>query len=168
MYISYFFIEITLQKNIYSYIRAILFIFRSSNIITREIIFFVCAKPQTKVTRLSTKGQHQQLVETLSEWIEQNLDKRIVIDDIAKRAGYSKWYLQRLFKEVTGDNLASYVRHRRLMRAAAELKRTDKKIMDITLQYGFESQQTFTRAFKRRFGTSPGVFRQAPSSMYEN
>ena len=101
--------------------RAILFIFRSSSIITREIIFFVCAKPQTKVTRLSTKGQHQQLVETLSEWIEQNLDKRIVIDDIAKRAGYSKWYLQRLFKEVTGDNLASYVRHRRLMRAAAEL-----------------------------------------------
>ena len=63
----------------------------SSSIITREIIFIVCATPQTKVTRLGTKGQHQQLVETLSEWIEQNLDKRIVIDDIAKRAGYSKW-----------------------------------------------------------------------------
>lgn len=77
---------------------------------------------------MSTKGQHQLLVESLSEWIEQNLDKRIVIDDIAERAGYSKWYLQRLFKEVTGDNLASYVRHRRLMRAAAELKRTDKKL----------------------------------------
>ena len=113
--------------------------------------------------KLSTKGQHQLLVESLSEWVEQNLDKRIVIDDIAERAGYSKWYLQRLFKEVTGDNLASYVRHRRLMRAAAELKRTDKKIMDITLQYGFDSQQTFTRAFKRRFGTSPGIFRQTPS-----
>lgn len=117
---------------------------------------------------MSTKGQHQLLVESLSEWIEQNLDKRIVIDDIAERAGYSKWYLQRLFKEVTGDNLASYVRRRRLMRAAAELKRTDKKIMDITLQYGFDSQQTFTRAFKRRFGTSPGLFRQTPSPLSDS
>ncbi|SPW28305.1 right oriC-binding transcriptional activator [Edwardsiella tarda] len=109
---------------------------------------------------MTTQGQHQLLVDALIQWIEQNLDKRILIDDIADRAGYSKWYLQRLFKEVTGYNLAAYVRRRRLIRAAAELQRSNKKIMEITLQYGFDSQQTFSRAFKRRYGTSPGSYRQ--------
>ncbi|WFN96844.1 hypothetical protein MAY91_01385 [Edwardsiella ictaluri] len=46
---------------------------------------------------MTTQGQHQLLVDALIQWIEQNLDKRILIDDIAERAGYSKWYLQRLF-----------------------------------------------------------------------
>ncbi|AGH74543.1 helix-turn-helix domain-containing protein [Edwardsiella piscicida] len=109
---------------------------------------------------MTTQGQHQLLVDALIQWIEQNLDKRILIDDIAERAGYSKWYLQRLFKEVTGYSLAAYVRKRRLIRAAAELQRSNKKIMEITLQYGFDSQQTFSRAFKRRYGTSPGSYRQ--------
>ncbi|WP_370554040.1 helix-turn-helix domain-containing protein [Edwardsiella tarda] len=109
---------------------------------------------------MTTQGQHQLLVDALIQWIEQNLDKRILIDDIADRAGYSKWYLQRLFKEVTGYNLAAYVRRRRLIRAAAELQRSNKKIMEITLQYGFDSQQTFSRAFKRRYGTSPVSYRQ--------
>ncbi|ACR69963.1 AraC family transcriptional regulator [Edwardsiella ictaluri] len=109
---------------------------------------------------MTTQGQHQLLVDALIQWIEQNLDKRILIDDIAERAGYSKWYLQRLFKEVTGYSLAAYVRKRRLIRAAAELQRSNKKIMEIMLQYGFDSQQTFSRAFKRRYGTSPGSYRQ--------
>ncbi|AIJ07071.1 MULTISPECIES: helix-turn-helix domain-containing protein [Edwardsiella] len=109
---------------------------------------------------MTTQGQHQLLIDALIQWIEQNLDRRILIDDIAERAGYSKWYLQRLFKEVTGYSLAAYVRKRRLIRAAAELQRSNKKIMEITLLYGFDSQQTFSRAFKRRYGTSPGSYRQ--------
>lgn len=53
-----------------------------------------------------------------------------------------------MFKEVTGQAIGSYIRSRRLSRAAVALRLTSRPILDIALQYRFDSQQTFTRAFK--------------------
>lgn len=47
-------------------------------------------------------------VAELITWIEQNLDKRMMLDDVASRAGYSKWHLQRIFKQETGMPLGTY------------------------------------------------------------
>ncbi|AKA37223.1 helix-turn-helix domain-containing protein [Yersinia ruckeri] len=98
-------------------------------------------------------------IEELIEWIEINLEKRPTLDDVAKISGYSKWHLQRKFKTIVGLQLASYIRGRVLTRAAVALRISRRPIIEISDELGFDSQQTFTRTFKKRFGTTPNHFR---------
>ncbi len=70
------------------------------------------------------------------------------LDNVAAKAGYSKWHLQRMFKDVTGHAIGAYIRARRLSKSAVALRLTARPILDIALQYRFDSQQTFTRAFR--------------------
>ena len=95
----------------------------------------------------------------LVKWIDAHLEMELSVDIVAKRAGYSKWYLQRLFKLITGVSLGKYIRERRLNNAAEELCSTTELISAIALKYQFDSHQTFTRVFTRRFGSSPTVYR---------
>ncbi|WP_145557431.1 helix-turn-helix domain-containing protein [Yersinia aldovae] len=97
-------------------------------------------------------------IEELIEWIEINLEKRPTLDDVAKISGYSKWHLQRKFKSIVGLQLASYIRGRVLTRVALRISR--RPIVGISDELGFDSQQTFTRTFKKRFGVTPNSFRQ--------
>ncbi|AJJ62791.1 helix-turn-helix domain-containing protein [Yersinia aldovae] len=99
-------------------------------------------------------------IEELIEWIEINLEKRPTLDDVAKISGYSKWHLQRKFKSIVGLQLASYIRGRVLTRAAVALRISRRPIVGISDELGFDSQQTFTRTFKKRFGVTPNSFRQ--------
>ncbi|MFI0488289.1 MAG: helix-turn-helix domain-containing protein [Yersinia sp. (in: enterobacteria)] len=99
-------------------------------------------------------------IEELIEWIEINLEKRPTLDDVAKISGYSKWHLQRKFKNIVGLQLASYIRDRVLTRAAVALRISRRPIIEISDALGFDSQQTFTRTFKKRFGVTPNSFRQ--------
>ncbi|GAA5113517.1 hypothetical protein GCM10023211_21770 [Orbus sasakiae] len=96
----------------------------------------------------------------LVKWIESNLDGSLQIDDIAKKAGYSKWHLQRMFKNMLGQTLGTYIRFRRLVAIALKLKNTNKAIVNIAVEYHFESQQSLTRAFKKQFGVTPGYYRR--------
>lgn len=104
----------------------------------------------------------QQVIAQLLDWIEQNLDQPLTLDDIAARSGYSKWHLQRLFKQVTGHVLGTYARRRRLSAAARELRLTHTSVACIADKYQFDSQQTFTRCFKKQFGLPPAGYRRSP------
>lgn len=104
----------------------------------------------------------QQVIMQLLDWIEQNLDQPLTLDDIAARSGYSKWHLQRLFKQVTGHVLGTYARRRRLSAAARELRLTHISVACIADKYQFDSQQTFTRCFKKQFGLPPAGYRRSP------
>ncbi len=99
------------------------------------------------------------IIQDLMDWLENNLDKSLSLDRVAAKSGYSKWHLQRMFRNVTGDALGTYIRTRRLSRAASELRLKDHSILDIALQSGFDSQQSFSRAFKRQFSQTPGAYR---------
>lgn len=99
------------------------------------------------------------IIKDLIDWLENNLDKSLSLDRVAAKSGYSKWHLQRMFRQVTGDALGTYIRTRRLSRAALELRQKDNTILDIALQSGFDSQQSFSRAFKRQFSQTPGAYR---------
>ncbi|CRA18867.1 right origin-binding protein [Salmonella enterica subsp. enterica serovar Typhi] len=98
--------------------------------------------------RYDDKQFHTTVIKDVLLWIEHNLDQSLLLDDVANKAGYTKWYFQRLFKKVTGVTLASYIRARRLTKAAVELRLTKKTILEIALKYQFDSQQSFTRRFK--------------------
>ncbi|MBD2779730.1 helix-turn-helix domain-containing protein [Xenorhabdus szentirmaii] len=104
----------------------------------------------------------ENVINDIIKWLESQLQQAdgIKIDAIAHKSGYSKWHLQRIFKELKGCTLGQYVRRRRLHEAAKSLREDNLPILDIALQYGFSSQATFTRIFKKHFNTTPAKFRE--------
>ncbi|WP_416414296.1 helix-turn-helix domain-containing protein [Pantoea sp. App145] len=106
------------------------------------------------------KQQHS-IIHSLLFWIEDNLTQPLSIDFVAEKSGYSKWHLQRMFKEITGENVGAYVRKRQLSKSAIALRLTSRSILDISDTYQFDSQQSFTRAFKKQFGETPARYRRA-------
>lgn len=102
------------------------------------------------------------IIRDLLTWLESHLDQPLALDNVAAKAGYSKWHLQRMFKDVTGHAIGAYIRARRLSKSAVALRLTARPILDIALQYRFDSQQTFTRAFKKQFAQTPALYRRAP------
>ena len=99
-------------------------------------------------------------VQKAIDFIEENLDRDIVLKDIAEQAGFSMFYFDRVFKAMLGESVAEYLRKRRLTNAAQRLLSTDQRILDIALEYQFSSQESFTRSFKRMFGLTPGEYRK--------
>lgn len=95
------------------------------------------------------------------DWIDNNLESRLDIETVARRAGYSKWHLQRLFKEHTGYPLAEYIRMHKLQRSVERLANSDEPILNVAIALGFDSQQSFNRSFKRQYGQAPGAWRRS-------
>ncbi|AHG21794.1 AraC family transcriptional regulator [Chania multitudinisentens RB-25] len=104
---------------------------------------------------------HTNIIHDLLNWIETHLDQPLLLDNVAAKSGYSKWHLQRMFRSTTGHALGSYIRERRLSKAAQALRTTPLPILDIALQFHFDSQPSFSRAFKKQFGETPAVYRRA-------
>lgn len=101
----------------------------------------------------------KEVIKSLILWIEEHLDEPLYLDRVAQKSGYSKWYIQRMFKEVTGESTAAYIRSRRLLNAAIALRTTTVKISDIAYHFQFDSQQSFSRTFKKYFQQSPIDYR---------
>ena len=99
-------------------------------------------------------------IDRVTGYIEAHLDEPISLQEIAQVSGWSLWHFHRLFHAVTGETIGEYVRLRRLHKAARMLTETHRPIIDIALDGQFESQEAFTRAFKRLYGMPPGRFRR--------
>lgn len=72
---------------------------------------------------------HQKIIQDLIAWIDEHIDQPLNIDVVAKKSGYSKWYLQRMFRTVTHQTLGDYIRQRRLLLAAVELRTTERRFL---------------------------------------
>lgn len=92
------------------------------------------------------------------KYIEANINESITAEDIAKNAGYSLYYFSRIFKNQMGLSIMEYVKERRLIKASEEIVK-GKKIIDVALDYGYQSHSSFTKAFKNKFGFSPTLLR---------
>lgn len=104
------------------------------------------------------------VIEDIIPWIEANLaDESIRVRSVTQRSGYGHWHFQRVFRKQTGINLATYIRIRRIVRAAYSVAFTDKDIIDIAMENGFSSQQNFSRTFKNYFNVAPTIFRRTCS-----
>lgn len=100
------------------------------------------------------------VVKELLIWIEENLEEPLNLSILEKKSGYGKTQLQKAFKKVTGLNVATYIRHRRLCKTSTILKLTNIPIINVAILYHFGSQQNYSRAFKQFFKVSPSKFRK--------
>lgn len=100
------------------------------------------------------------IVQKVITYIETNLEKEIDLDHIAKNIGYSKFHLNRIFTAYTGITIYKYLQNRRLTIAAEKLVKTDKPIIQIAYEAGYDSPQSFTFAFKQVYLYPPKVYRK--------
>lgn len=103
---------------------------------------------------------HLEQVQRGIDFVERNLEVDLDLADVSRAAGMSHWHFQRIFRALTGETLKTYVRSRRMANALQRLLQSRTRILDIALEAGFESQESFTRAFKAAFGMTPGAYRK--------
>jgi AraC family transcriptional regulator len=110
------------------------------------------------------KDLKETIIETVG-YIEKNLYNKISLDDISLYTGISKYYLHRIFKSLTGESIIEYVQGRKLTCSINELINTNMRIIDIALNYGFDYEQSYIRAFKKCFGHTPLKIRSDQTSL---
>ncbi|MEZ7890507.1 MAG: AraC family transcriptional regulator [Candidatus Wallbacteria bacterium] len=99
------------------------------------------------------------MVNSAIEYIESNLENDINLEKIAEEICFSPYHFHRIFKAMSGDSVIDYLRKRRMTQAAVKLINTQDRIIDIALTFKFDSQEAFTRAFKKTFKETPGRYR---------
>ena len=102
----------------------------------------------------------QQAIGKAIVFIENHLNEPIKASDVAGAVPYSYYHFHRYFSAVMGESIGSYIRNRRLTQAAWELVHTENRVLDIGLSFYFESAESFTRAFKSRYGMTPTAYRK--------
>lgn len=93
--------------------------------------------------------------------IEDRLYEQVDLKSAAKAAGYSKYYLHRMFTAAVGISLYQYIRRRKLTEAARLLIFSHESIIDVAMACGYESRQAFTTVFKEMYKKTPGQYRKA-------
>ena len=99
-------------------------------------------------------------IHTAIRYMEDHLREELTIRDIAQQAALSPFYFQKGFAMLCGMTVGDYIRQRRLSVAGLEILTTDRKIIDIALEAGYDSPDSFTRAFTRFHGVTPTALRK--------
>ncbi|WP_153127409.1 AraC family transcriptional regulator [Peribacillus tepidiphilus] len=99
------------------------------------------------------------------QYIEENLTHDIDFKEVARIAFCSEYHFKRMFSFLTGITLSEYIRRRRLTLAAFELKDSNVKVIDIAIKYGYNSPDSFARAFQNLHGITPSEARNNGHSL---
>ncbi len=113
----------------------------------------------TPVRSVTTSKYQKSLLPVLI-YIEEHLDEPLRLDELAALAGFSPHHFHRIFQHVTGEAPKEYLRRLRLERAVYRLKVSPDNVLQIALEAGFKTHETFTRAFTRQFDINPSEFRR--------
>ncbi|SFB99643.1 AraC family transcriptional regulator [Butyrivibrio sp. YAB3001] len=99
------------------------------------------------------------------DYIEKNLMDELGIEEIAEKAALSSFYYQRIFGVLCGVTVSEYIRARRMTLAAQELSRKDMKVIDIAIKYGYDSPDSFAKAFQKFHGITPSQAREPGAAL---
>ncbi|WP_088291499.1 AraC family transcriptional regulator [Bacillus mycoides] len=99
------------------------------------------------------------------QYIEDNLTHEIDFKEVAKIAFCSEYHFKRMFSFLAGISLSEYIRCRRLTLAAFELTDSNAKVIDVAIKYGYNSPDSFTRAFQNLHGITPSEARSTSRSL---
>lgn len=98
-------------------------------------------------------------------YIEENLTEDLTMNDIAACSYISAFHFQRIFSVLCGITVGEYIRNRRLTLAAQALSVENGKVMDVAVRYGYDSPDSFARAFTRFHGISPSAAKKKGASI---
>ncbi|PGZ09950.1 AraC family transcriptional regulator [Bacillus cereus] len=99
------------------------------------------------------------------QYIEDNLTDEIDFKEVARLALCSEYHFKRMFSFLAGISLSDYIRCRRLTLAAFELKNSNVKVIDVAIKYGYNSPDSFSRAFQNLHGITPSEARNSNHSL---
>ena len=102
--------------------------------------------------------KYQATIQPVLHEIDERITESIHADELARMANYSTHHFRRVFTEVTGMSLMNYVTRRKLEFALYDLS-LGKRIINVAMDYGFETHAGFTKAFKKQFGYPPSLYR---------
>lgn len=109
--------------------------------------------------------KYSDVIREAVSFVHRQYGESILVADIAKHVYLSPSYFSNVFRALTGYTVKEYVNRYRLYRAALELKKTDKRIIAVTFENGFSSQQAFTKSFTQVYGIAPARFRRLNPSI---
>lgn len=104
--------------------------------------------------------ENKNLIDKAIGFIQKNPKDNLSLQSIADNAGFSLTYFDAIFKQHTGYSPVEYARIYKLTRSALELRRTQKTVLDIALDFGYASPESFTRAFKGFYSMTPSEYRE--------
>lgn len=99
------------------------------------------------------------------DYIENNITESIDYKTVSRNACMSEYHFQRVFSVLCGCTVGEYIRSRRLYLAAIELRETGAKVLDVAVKYGYDSSESFSRAFQNFHGVNPSVVRNGSASI---
>jgi AraC family transcriptional regulator len=112
----------------------------------------------------STQQEYTKRILSVLVFIQKNLDDELSLEEYARVAHFSPYHSHRIFRGMVGESLHEHIRRLRLERAATRLKRTDRSIIEVALEAGYETHEAFTRAFRSLCGCSPSRYRRDASA----
>ncbi len=95
----------------------------------------------------------------INEYCMEHIAQGITVDELAKRAGYSRWHFSRIFREYNGVSPIKYIVELKMRRAAQLLQNTKYPIKEVAAQCGFDDSGYFCNVFRKVHGVSPQKFR---------
>src|SRR5262245_10256694 len=111
--------------------------------------------------RTQVDSEYAQRINRVIDYIRENLDRPMKLEELAKVACFSEFHFHRIFSAVSGETLNSFTNRLRLEKAARLLRYSNQCLTDIALACGFSSSATFSRGFRSGYDTSPSQFRKS-------
>ena len=105
-----------------------------------------------------TKDDYIQSIYKVILYIENNYNQTLTLEELSKVASFSKYHFHRIFKSITSETIGEYIRRVRLQNSTHKLSTSKLNITQIALDIGYETNASFSKAFKERFGITPKEF----------
>ena len=115
----------------------------------------------------STQKLYEERLLRVLVFIQRHLDEPMPLEDLARVAHFSAYHFHRIFRGMVGESLQEHIRRLRLERAALRLKHSDRSVLEIALEAGFQTHESFTRAFRALLGCSPSQFRSTNTVLFD-
>lgn len=121
-----------------------------------------------KIMKQETHQNYREKIIRVLLYIQKNLDEPISLDQLSELAFLSPYHFHRVFRGMVGEAVKEHIRRLRLERSAQHLTGTDRPIIRIALDAGYETHESFSRAFRDMFGKSPSQYRKEKKPFFSN